>query len=250
MKVANYNKKALNHNYSLQLDPAPPHRQVKRRMKKKEDNDNMIEGKGSISFLIPVKATAKTAVGESGKATRQLQQKRANRKTARAQRRRENEIEQASPTKQTIHTSALAPEKEECTFDQLLARVSKQLDDDLADFKIMGTATDELLAKATEVEEDERDESWSNNANAGPTAILDSGATSSCGKLGDPFLTTGVKSGKIFQMPNGHKSPASELKLLEHDLRSPAREAHGTGAKRDITNQCGKASKCRLCLNI
>ena len=70
MKVANYNKKAPNHNYSLQIDPAPPHRQVERRMKKKEDNDNMIEGKGSISFLIPVKGTATTAVGESGKATR------------------------------------------------------------------------------------------------------------------------------------------------------------------------------------
>ena len=88
MKVANYNKKALIHNYSLQHDPAPPHRQVERRTKEKEDNDNMIEDKGSISFLIPVKATATTAVGESGKATRQLQQKRANRKTARAQRRR------------------------------------------------------------------------------------------------------------------------------------------------------------------
>ena len=79
-------------------------------------------------------------------------------------------------------------------------------------------------------EEDEYDVSWERE---GPTpivpeltAIYDSGATSSCGRIGDPFLETGKKSDKIFQMPNGHKSPASDLKLLEHNLRSPARDVH------------------------
>ena len=35
-----------------------------------------------------------------------------------------------------------------------------------------------------------------------------------------------VNSNKVFQMPNGHKPPAREVKLLEHDLRAPARDVH------------------------
>ena len=106
----------------------------------------------------------------------------------------------------------------------MLVKIGKQLDDELADYKWKEEATDDLLAATTS--DVGQEECVSEKANTGPTAILDSGATSSCGKLGDPFLETGVKSEKIFQMPNGHKSPASELKLLEHDLRSPAREVH------------------------
>jgi len=35
-----------------------------------------------------------------------------------------------------------------------------------------------------------------------------------------------VNSNKVFQMPNGHKSPAGKVQLLEHDLRASARDVH------------------------
>ena len=37
----------------------------------------------------------------------------------------------------------------------------------------------------------------------GPSAVIDSGATSSVGMEGDPFIETNEPSGKIFIMPNG-----------------------------------------------
>jgi len=58
------------------------------------------------------------------------------------------------------------------------------------------------------------------------SAAYDTAATSSCGKHGDPFIPTGRKSTKVFQTPIGHKAPASEIRLLDHDLRSPATEVH------------------------
>ena len=59
-----------------------------------------------------------------------------------------------------------------------------------------------------------------------PSAAYDTAATSSCGKYGDPFIPTGRQSTKIFQTPTGHKAPASEIRLLDHGLRSPTREVH------------------------
>ena len=59
-----------------------------------------------------------------------------------------------------------------------------------------------------------------------PSVTYDTAATSSCGKYGDPFIPAGRRSTKIFQTPTGHKVPASEVILLDHDLRSPAREVH------------------------
>ena len=45
-------------------------------------------------------------------------------------------------------------------------------------------------------------------------------------KYGDPCIPTGRQSTKVFQTPTGHKAPASKVRLLDHDLRSPAREVH------------------------
>ena len=56
-----------------------------------------------------------------------------------------------------------------------------------------------------------------------PSAIADSGATSSCGKVGDPLIPTGIPSNKTFVMPNGEQTVASEQALLEHDVREPAK---------------------------
>jgi len=59
-----------------------------------------------------------------------------------------------------------------------------------------------------------------------PSAAYDTAATSSCGKYGDLFIPTGRQSTKVFQTLTGRKAPASEIRLLEHDLRSPATEVH------------------------
>ena len=52
-----------------------------------------------------------------------------------------------------------------------------------------------------------------------PSAVYNTAATSR-------FIPTGRQSTKVFQTPTGHKSPASKIRLLDHDLRSPANEVH------------------------
>ncbi len=54
-------------------------------------------------------------------------------------------------------------------------------------------------------------------------AVVDSGATLNCGKVGDPFLQTTVPSGKIFHMPDGNMVPASnQARLPMPNIREPA----------------------------
>ena len=69
-----------------------------------------------------------------------------------------------------------------------------------------------------------------------PSAAYDTAATSSCGKYGDPFIPTGRQSTKVFQTPTGHKAPASEIRLLDHDLRSPATETYDAGVDRNYAS--------------
>ena len=57
-----------------------------------------------------------------------------------------------------------------------------------------------------------------------PSGILDTGATSSCSHEDSPFIAIGDKSNKIFQMPTGHTTQATEVKLLQHKVRDPARQ--------------------------
>ena len=55
------------------------------------------------------------------------------------------------------------------------------------------------------------------------SAISDTGATSSAGLVGDPYIPTGIKSNKIFRMPNERTAPDSDVCKHEHELRDPAR---------------------------
>ena len=50
------------------------------------------------------------------------------------------------------------------------------------------------------------------------SAIVDSGATSSCGLKDDPFHHTNEPSRKIFAQPDGKKLPAANKAKLKHDL--------------------------------
>ena len=71
-----------------------------------------------------------------------------------------------------------------------------------------------------------------------PTAVADTGASSNCGAAppvttcGEfeiqnyPFLATGNASDKICRDASGGLSPATELKRLPVDLRSPANQVH------------------------
>ena len=61
-----------------------------------------------------------------------------------------------------------------------------------------------------------------------PSAIVNSGATSSVGTPTDPFLTTGRASNKVFCLPNGATEAASKIGELTTKVRAPARDVHIT----------------------
>ena len=55
------------------------------------------------------------------------------------------------------------------------------------------------------------------------TAVFDSGATSHCGRIGDDFTPTMTQSNKIFHLPNGQTTAASQQAKLKLNVREPAR---------------------------
>ena len=57
-----------------------------------------------------------------------------------------------------------------------------------------------------------------------PSGISDTGATSSAGREGDPFIQTNTPSNKTFHLPTGGIVRASNKAKLEHNLRDPARD--------------------------
>ncbi len=63
-----------------------------------------------------------------------------------------------------------------------------------------------------------------------PSAVTDSGATSSIGTKRDrnrkAFAPTGQKSDKAFRMPNGKVEEASNMDELHHNVRHPAKDVH------------------------
>ena len=56
-----------------------------------------------------------------------------------------------------------------------------------------------------------------------PSAISNTGATSSAGLIGDPYIPTSIKPTTLFHMPNSSNSLASDVCKLEHPFRDPAR---------------------------
>ena len=63
-----------------------------------------------------------------------------------------------------------------------------------------------------------------------PSAIADSGATSSVGtkrdKKRNAFVATGRQSDKAFRMPNGKVEEASDMDELQHDVHHLAKDVH------------------------
>jgi hypothetical protein len=57
-----------------------------------------------------------------------------------------------------------------------------------------------------------------------PSAISDTGATSTAGTLHDPFHTTTVPSTKVFLLPTGGTAHATHLSQLLLDVRAPANQ--------------------------
>ena len=55
------------------------------------------------------------------------------------------------------------------------------------------------------------------------SGAVDSAATSNAYRPEDPHIKTGRKSKKIFQMPTGETTPATDEGLLIHNVREPAR---------------------------
>jgi hypothetical protein len=59
-----------------------------------------------------------------------------------------------------------------------------------------------------------------------PSAVADSGATSSVGTATNPHIATGRTSTKMFHLPDGTCTKATKLKQLIHNVRQPARDVH------------------------
>jgi hypothetical protein len=63
-----------------------------------------------------------------------------------------------------------------------------------------------------------------------PSAIANSSATSNVGtkkdKAKQAYIPTGKQSSKVFQLPDGTRTPASNMCLLHHDICQPARDIH------------------------
>jgi hypothetical protein len=63
-----------------------------------------------------------------------------------------------------------------------------------------------------------------------PSAVADSGATSSVGtkrdRMRNAFVTTGCQLDKAFRMPNGKVEEASDMDKFQHDVRHPAKDVH------------------------
>ncbi|KAL7476218.1 hypothetical protein ACHAW6_002094 [Cyclotella cf. meneghiniana] len=63
-----------------------------------------------------------------------------------------------------------------------------------------------------------------------PSANAGSGATSHVGTMKDSskqaIIPTGIPSHKVFQLPDGTQTPASNIHQLHHDICQPARDVH------------------------
>jgi hypothetical protein len=59
-----------------------------------------------------------------------------------------------------------------------------------------------------------------------PSAVSDTGATSSAFLKEDPSIPTGRTSSAIFHLPNGAVAPASTINKLLHNVRAPARDVN------------------------
>ncbi len=131
--------------------------------------------------------------------------------------------EWAPPTTEPISMAFRAAGK---TLNQEIMRESVQVDatfkpdDDDDNGLAEEEAQLESISKMSDVMERATKEGILNGSI--PSAAYDTAATSSCGKYGDPFIPTGRQSTKVFQTPTGHRAPASEIQLLDHDLQSPA----------------------------
>ena len=55
-----------------------------------------------------------------------------------------------------------------------------------------------------------------------PSGISDTGATSSAGREGDPFVQTNTPSHKVFHLPTGGTARATSKAKLLHNLWDPA----------------------------
>jgi hypothetical protein len=59
-----------------------------------------------------------------------------------------------------------------------------------------------------------------------PSAVSDTGATSSAFLKEDPSIPTGRTSSAIFHLPNGAVAPATTINKLLHNVRTPARDVN------------------------
>ena len=59
-----------------------------------------------------------------------------------------------------------------------------------------------------------------------PSFIMESSETSNCRRHNDAFFERRYTSYKIFEMTNGHLTEATEVKLIQRELKDPTRDIH------------------------
>ena len=59
-----------------------------------------------------------------------------------------------------------------------------------------------------------------------PSAVSDTGTTSSAFLKEDPSIPTGCVSSAVFHLPNGAIAPATSLNKLLHNVCAPARDVN------------------------
>ena len=110
---------------------------------------------------------------------------------------------------------------------ETMAALEAKIDQELAEFGFIHSAIDESI-QAVEKETNEEplsEEEMKHGVLNGtiPSGAADSAATSNAYRSSDPYIWTGGKSNKIFQMPTGAITPATDEGLLLHAVRESAR---------------------------
>ena len=117
----------------------------------------------------------------------------------------------------------------EASSESIMAEMDameQKIEDELAEFEAIYSAMEKAMGPDESGEDGELSEEEVKQGVLNgtiPSGAADSAATSHAFQPKDPYINTGKKSSKIFQMPNGKTTPATAQGLLHHKVREPAR---------------------------
>lgn len=221
MKVANLNKiapKSLS--YAIYLN-APPPCQVE------EQVNHIVEGKGRIRFALPADAFQLPFGGKTSKQVEKNRRHKANRKIEKGKRKaveqQELDRKRQKVLDERIDASLESTDRLVEDFEEL----ERKMEAELKEFNTINAATE------TKISQHEQGLNMDDDAmrqgiidGSIPSAIADTGCTTSVWHPNDACIPTGKASNKVFQVPFGHTAEGTEEALMHHEVRQPARTVH------------------------